>query len=228
MAAIDLSNIQNLESLDQTDLDKLLNAARETLNKKKKEEQKAKEEQFSDEIEQWQERIKEEEDKKEAVEEKWDQKIEDLKKEKKEALAEYDLGVRKVYEEYNNWRDSNGLEKTSGPKKRKRSGKQYSYTVTILEEDENGKKGLFAKVEIDGYDDAWLIEIEGGDSVSVSETKKIFKDAGITDADGSAPEGRARGLVNKIRKAVTEFKQERMNESEGSKENAAEAVAAGA
>ena len=187
-----MPEIKDLGSMTPDQLKDVLAKAKEALKARQAETDKQREGEFAAQLQPHLDAISQLEAGVEEVSKQWDVKIEETKTQKKTMLEAANAKVGEAYDTYNAKRKDFGLGEVSKGSRKRATGTQHKYAL-VWEDGNNDVVG----VKVDENEPTELNIAEG---VKISEINEIFAGVGVADSTG----GRARGLVNRIKKERTE------------------------
>lgn len=191
-------DLNQLEGLSKEDLQKILGQAKKQMSEIQEKEQAKREEEFEGELAPYKDQLAQLEEGVKGVATAYDEKIETLKEEKKEKVAAARAEVDNFLNEYNEFRKNKGLPSVSATTRRRSGGKQHAYGL-VWPSDESD----VSEVQLTVDDGSPSDPIDLSEGVSIGPIKKALEAAGIADESG----GRARGLVNRIKKQMAQRKE---------------------
>jgi uncharacterized protein YhaN len=191
-------DLTQLEGLSKEDLQNILGAAKRQMGEIQEKEQSKREEEYVRELAPYREQLDQLENGVKAVAGAYDAKIEKLKDEKKDKVAAARKEIEEYLGKYNEFRKSKGLPSASITTRRRSGGKQHAYGLVWPNESADCSE---VRITVDDGEPSKPIDLSEG--TPIGPIKEALESAGVPDETG----GRARGLVNRIKKQMAQRKE---------------------
>jgi len=185
----------SLQGLDKEGLTALLNEAKSHLKEIEEVEQGKKEEQHAADLQPFKDNLVKLEALVKKVADAFDVKIQAIKDQKTVAQDEARKQVTEYLNEYNGKRKELGLSEVSVSTRKRSEEPQHRYDIVWPKDPTDCS---LVQITVDDHPPSTPIDLTAG--VTVEPIRSLFESLGIRDESG----GRSRGLVNKVKKALSD------------------------